>query len=92
MMNSETVKSDEKGEDRLPSRAVVNVLSLIRQAFVWTVRAVLLPAIFFAVFVPIGLIMRAFGKGQACQVWDRSVDSYRHVSKERDSKHMDKSY
>ena len=92
MMHSETVKSDEKEGYGLASRTVDTVLSLIRQAFAWSVRTVLLPAIFFAVFVPIGLIMRAFGKGQANQIWDSSVDSYRQVSKERDNKHMDKSY
>jgi len=56
------------------------------------VNAVILAIVFFLVITPMGVAMRMMGKDPMCRTLDKSVVSYRVISKVPDKNHVERPY
>lgn len=48
--------------------------------------------VFYLVFAPIGLVMRARGKDSMARKWDAKADTYRTISKDNPIRNLEKPY
>jgi hypothetical protein len=48
--------------------------------------------VFYLVFAPVGLVMRALGKDSMARKWDASADTYRTISKDNPIRNLEKPY
>jgi len=53
---------------------------------------IILGVLFFAVFLPFGIVMRVFGKDPMSRKLDTEAETYRVVSERRDPSHLEKPY
>ena len=58
----------------------------------WVNTRILLTLIFFAIFTPVGSVMRIFGYDPLGRKADAASDSYLHERSQRDGSHMDHQY
>ncbi len=58
----------------------------------WINSRIILGIMFYLLIFPIGLILKVFGKDAMNRKLDSSSDSYRRISKQRDSKHLEKPF
>lgn len=49
-------------------------------------------AVFYLVFAPVGLLMRALGKDAMSRKWDAKAETYRTVSKDNPIRNLEKPY
>jgi len=56
------------------------------------VNSIILAIVYFIVITPMGMVMRMMGKDPMRRTLDKSVASYRVISKVRDRTHMERPY
>lgn len=74
-------------------------LSYIHQAWMkfadiaaWINTRIILLILFYFLIMPMGLLLRLFGYDPMCRKFDKSLDSYRVISKPQDREHMKAPY
>ncbi len=58
----------------------------------WINSRIILGIMFYLLIFPIGLLLKVFGKDAMNRKLDANNDSYRRISKQRDSKHLEKPF
>lgn len=58
----------------------------------WINTRIILGILFYAMFLPIGLIMRILGKDPMARKWDKTVTSYRVISKDESKDNVERPY
>ena len=58
----------------------------------WINSRIILGIMFFLLIFPIGLLLKLFGKDAMNRKLDSNIKTYRRVSKQRDSKHLERPF
>jgi len=73
-------------------RGLYNGWMRVAMAIGNVINRIILAIVYFIVITPMGLVMRMMGKDPMHRKLDKSVASYRVISKVRDRDHMERPY
>jgi len=73
-------------------RALYHAWMRVAMAIGNVVNGIILAVVYFVVIAPMGIVMRVMGKDPMCRELDKSMASYRVISKVRDRNHVERPY